>query len=116
MKALWRPFWAVYQIRAAATSVLPEPTSPWMRRFIARPEAISAAQSAMARSCAPVGLNGREAVKAEKSVGANFSPGWASPSPRTSERAHTSVNSSENTRRCLARARARSSSGKCMFS
>ena len=49
MKALCRPFLAASQTSAAATRVLPEPTSPCTRRFISLPEHMSRAQSSMAR-------------------------------------------------------------------
>ena len=44
-----------------ATTVLPEPTSPWISRLIRSPAARSARISANARSCAPVKAKGRSA-------------------------------------------------------
>ena len=116
MKALWQPFFAAYQMSAAAQRVLPEPTSPWMSRFIARPEAMSAAHSSTARSCAAVGAKGRLRINSPKSAGAKRSPGLSPRSPRSRPMAQTSVKSSANTSRPRARARARASAGKCMFS
>ena len=53
--ALCQPFWAAYQMAAAATSVLPLPTSPCNRRFMGVWPHRSRAISPAARCCAPVG-------------------------------------------------------------
>ena len=59
MKALMRPLFHVCQMSAAATRVLPLPTSPCRSLFITPPERMSAAASLTARRCAPVGEKGR---------------------------------------------------------
>ena len=58
MKALWQSFSCANQMHAAATSVLPEPTSPCTRRLIGTPEIMSCTAAATARRCAPVGEKG----------------------------------------------------------
>ena len=59
MRALWRPFFQANQQQAAATRVLPLPTSPWTRRFMGTGEQRSPTASPMARFWAPVGAKGR---------------------------------------------------------
>ena len=54
--------------QAAATAVLPEPTSPWTSRFIGRPEVMSAAASRTARRCAPVRAKGSNRSNASSSA------------------------------------------------
>jgi len=49
MRAAWKPDSTQRSIAERATSVLPEPTSPWRRRFMGRVAARSARISAMAR-------------------------------------------------------------------
>ena len=116
MNALCSPLPAASQMSAAATRVLPEPTSPCISRFISLPEVMSPAASAMARSCAPVGVKGSVAVNSAMSRGCTAMPGCTSPSPRTSESAQTSVNNSSNTSLLRESESARMSAGKWMFS
>ena len=59
MNAAWWPFSTTTAIDSSATSVLPEPTSPWTRRFIGWGERRSSAISRTTRRCAPVSGNGR---------------------------------------------------------
>ena len=61
MKALWYPARCAAHKSAAATSVLPLPTSPCKRRDIRLPDAISRSASSAARRCALVGEKGRAA-------------------------------------------------------
>ena len=63
MTADCKPFAAAVYTSAAATAVLPEPTSPCKRRFIGSPERISATASRTARLCAFVMVKGRCAAK-----------------------------------------------------
>ena len=116
MKADCAPDCAAYHTQAAATRVLPLPTSPCTRRFIARPEHMSSAASLMARSCAPVGVKGREAVKSESSARASGVPAAFCRPPRIMPSAQTRTKSSSNTSRRRAMARAAASLGKWMFS
>ena len=57
--ALCQPFCAANQMAAAATSVLPLPTSPCKSRFIGTSPQRSARISSVERFCAPVGGYGR---------------------------------------------------------
>ena len=57
-------------IAAAATSVLPLPTSPCKRRFIGAVRAMSRAMCSMTRVCAPVGANGSSRRTRVQAVGA----------------------------------------------
>ena len=69
--------WAIARSAArAATSVLPEPTSPCTRRIIGTSSAISRSISATTRACAPVGLNGKAARSLFFSASLALS-GWA---------------------------------------
>ena len=61
MTALWRPLCRTLQHSAAATRVLPLPTSPWTSLDMHLPEAMSAAASFTARRWAFVGAKGSEA-------------------------------------------------------
>ena len=108
--AHWTPLFAAAQAPNAATAVLPEPTSPWTRRFMAFPDLRSAAMSSMARRWALVGAKGSRAAKSSgppdstrPSPADRRSLSWASPQVRT--------NSSSNTSRRRAMARASKSAG-----
>ena len=68
--AVWRPFFAVQKAAAAATMVLPLPTSPCTRRLMGRPARKSVRISSIARRCAPVSSKGSAAVKGASSVSA----------------------------------------------
>ena len=59
--AACQPLRKAIQAQAAATAVLPEPTSPWTSRFMGRPEVRSAAHSEMVRRWASVGAKGSRA-------------------------------------------------------
>ena len=59
MKADWWPFSRTTTIARSATSVLPEPTSPWTSRFMGWGERRSSAISRSTRLCAPVSGKGR---------------------------------------------------------
>ena len=112
IRAHWQPFWAHFQAPKAATAVLPEPTSPWTRRFIARPEARSAAISSIARRWAPVGEKGSRDRKSSTRPRSSPRP---APCPRRSfSRAmpQVSTSSSSNTSRRRASSRASKSLGK----
>ena len=61
ISALWPPAAATSAMAHMATTVLPEPTSPWISRLIRSPAARSARISASARSWAPVKAKGRSA-------------------------------------------------------
>ena len=61
MKATWSPAFQALQARAAATRVLPLPTSPWTSRDMHLPEAMSERASSTARRWAAVGAKGRAA-------------------------------------------------------
>src|SRR4029453_6213564 len=58
MIAAWCPDPIATSAACTATSVLPEPTSPWSRTFIGRGRAIAASICSVARRCAAVGSNG----------------------------------------------------------
>ena len=74
MNALMYPFFAAYQISAAATSVLPLPTSPWTSLFIALPDCISLIASLTDRLCAFVGAKGRADQNSLRSQGFSLYP------------------------------------------
>ena len=58
MMAAWWPDWIAARHAETATTVFPDPTSPWSRTFIGRPAAIAAPTSSIARVWAFVGSNG----------------------------------------------------------
>lgn len=58
IRAVCHPFSTANQMHAAATMVLPLPTSPWHRRFMGLPDTMSSTASAMARRWAPVRAKG----------------------------------------------------------
>ena len=116
MKADCAPDWAAYQTQAAATRVLPLPTSPWTSLFMSLPEHMSSTASPMARSCAPVGVKGRVEVKSESSARRSFAPRTLPLPPRSRPRAQTRTKSSSKTSLRRASSRARKSLGKWMFS
>ena len=76
--ALCQPLCQASQAQAAATAVLPEPTSPWTSRFMGRPEAMSAAASSTVRRWAPV----KEKGSRDKN-GAKSRLSTAGPAPRS---------------------------------
>ena len=67
--ALCQPFCAANQMAAAATSVLPLPTSPCKSRFIGTSPQRSARISSVERFCAPVGGYGRLRQNGPRSSG-----------------------------------------------
>ena len=94
-----------------ATTVLPEPTSPWTRRFIGCGAAMSFFISSRARSCAPVSLKGRSLLNPPSRT-----PSKENPMPRSfltalflSNMPSSSRNSSSNTRPFFAAAGVRTS-------
>src|SRR5881628_1723820 len=82
----WWPASMTVSAARSATSVLPLPTSPWRSRRIGCGAARSAAISAKARSCAPVGRKGRRRCSAgtRRVDGGKAVPGSA-PSERQPE-------------------------------
>ena len=68
-RALCQPFWAANQMAAAATSVLPLPTSPCKSRFIGTSPHRSPTISSVERRCAPVGGYGRLRQNGPRSSG-----------------------------------------------
>ena len=63
IKATCLPFSMAHSAANAATSVLPEPTSPWIKRIIGAFFRKSVSISATTRFCALVGENGKFASK-----------------------------------------------------
>ena len=72
MMAAWNPLWTPTSNAATATTVLPEPTSPWSSRCMGAGAAMSAPISSITRRWAPVGLNGRPSMKRSTRSGS----GW----------------------------------------
>ena len=63
ISAAWLPLFAQASIAARATTVLPEPTSPWSRRAIGVVLASSPSISVSERRCAAVSAKGRDSRK-----------------------------------------------------
>src|SRR3989304_5411925 len=76
MYAAWPPFWRGTTIESSATRVLPEPTSPWTRRFIGCGARMSSAISRSTRFWAEVRGNGRVGLTASR-VGGGVGGVWA---------------------------------------
>ncbi len=64
----WPPARAASIIASMATTVFPEPTSPWISRVIRSPEARSPPISESARRWAPVSANGRDGLGLPRSL------------------------------------------------
>ena len=116
IKADCAPDRAAYQTQAAATRVLPLPTSPWTSRFMSCPERMSRTASPMARSWAPVGEKGREEVNSSSRASLSRRPAALSRPPRSSPSAQARTKSSSNTSLRRESSSARMSAGKCTFS
>ena len=63
IRAPWCPLWTAPSRAARATTVLPEPTSPWSSRCMGKGPARSATITASVRRCAVVSSKGRAAKK-----------------------------------------------------
>ena len=99
---------------AAATSVLPLPTSPCSKRFIGAVRAMSCARCSITRACAPVGVNGSSAVEARPPVGRRRDrrrPARGFPRARLSAAASATPKNSSNTMRRRPRSISSSSRG-----
>ena len=116
MKALVKPHFHTYHMSAAATSVLPLPTSPCKSRFMTRPERMSLIACVTARRCAPVGGKGSEAKNASASAPSITMPPCSTRSPRILLSAQARTKNSSNINLCRASSRAPKSEGKWMFS
>ena len=95
-------------IAAAATSVLPLPTSPCSSRFIGAVRAMSAQIRSITRRCAPVGANGSCAANASQKPPGTVSaraPPSASRRARLTAAASAIAKNSSNTIRSRARPR-----------
>ena len=114
MRAVWQPFSQASQAQAAATTVLPEPTSPWSRRFMGVGCFRSAPASSMARRWAPVRGKGSRAAKAPRSCFGKGAARCPCRRPRMRVRPRVRQKSSSNISRRRARVRAGQSGGKWM--
>ena len=68
--ATWEPDMAATKAARSATSVLPKPTSPQIRRSIGRPAAMSSSTSAMARAWSSVSAKGKRAQNSSQAPSA----------------------------------------------
>ena len=115
MMAAWWPDSTASRHAARATTVLPDPTSPWSRRFMGCGRAMAAETSSMARRCPAVSSNGSEATKVPIS---SPSVRWTTPTSCAATRClrnptpSSRTNSSSNFSRSWARARSSCVSGK----
>ena len=116
ISALWRPFDAASTIAAAATIVLPLPTSPCKRRFIGAGRAMSSHNVAIARRCAAVNAKGNDAARRSSKPGAATSSGAPPPELRSARRnaaASAIPKNSSKIRRSRAAAAASRVAGRC---
>ena len=109
ISAAWLPLFAQARIAARATTVLPEPTSPWSRRAIGVVLASSPSISVSERRCAAVSAKGRDSRKPRTVSGsaiAGARPACASRRLRRTTASCTASSSSKASLRSARRATA----------